>query len=151
MQIIKIIAFGTIGFFLGIGILYIHGAGFFESCQKQVSPYDDIAEYFSGTNNQDSSTEDRITNQCDYSFPEFSFISNHPTKIVDCAQITTLYPEAIGRKTLVRDANGAIWEWSYIGYLGLDEIACWPSLGIFFGVVVAISTKKSVQASPSIQ
>ncbi len=148
MQIIRIIVFGTIGFFLGIGILYLHEAGFFEAWQKEAAPPNDMQAYFSGARNQDNSAGGTITNHCDYSLPEFSFISNHPAKIVACAQVTQLYPEAIGRHTFVRDGNGDIWDWSYMSYMSLGEVVSWPSVGIIFGIIVALSSSEPEPAGP---
>jgi hypothetical protein len=146
MQIVRIILFGLIGFFLAYGIVYVTEFGYLERWRKITSPSENIYGYFLATDNtQNHQGGLIITNPCDYSKPEFSFISNFPKNISKCVQVTTLYPEGESRNTYVYDRNGTVWEWSYLVYVDLGAMICWPFIGLLIGVLIAIITRKPKQ------
>jgi hypothetical protein len=147
MQIIKVILFGLIGFFLAYEIINMIELGYLVRWGKKVSPTEQIYEYFlAKDNNQSHQGGLIITNPCDYSKPEFSIISNSPKNIVKCVQLTFLYPEGESRDTYVLDENGIIWGWSHLIYINLGLLICCPLIGLLVGVIISIFTKKPKQA-----
>jgi hypothetical protein len=147
MQVIKIIAFAAIGLFLGYVFWNLTESGYFQRWEKLSPPPQNIPEYFSLGEEQSSPSPIKIIKPCDYSFPEFSILSNSPQNMVDCVQRSEMYPDGYGRFASVLDGDGNVWQWTYIttAYDSLGSMLCWSGLGLLFGVIIAIVAKKPNQ------
>jgi len=139
MKIVKMIAFGVIGLFIGLGFLTITESGYLQRWRKLSTPPQNVSEYFSAGEEQNSPSPVKITKPCDYSSPEFSILSNSPQNTVDCVQRYEIYSDGYGRFASVLDNNGNVWEWAHVvtAYDSLSTGVCLPSLGLFVGVVIA--------------
>ena len=144
MKIVKIIAFGAIGLFLGLGLSSIIESGYFQPWKKLSAPPPNMSAYFSVGEEQNSPTPVKITKPCDFSSPEFSLLSNSPKNIVDCIQRSEVYPDGYGRFASVLDSDGNVWEWAHVVTASdsLSSMICLPSLGLLIGVVIALLAKR---------
>lgn len=144
MRFIRIIAFSIIGLYLVVGIRDFFEAGYLQRWEK-LSPtqQEEINKYFSAKNEQRFSENAKIKKPCDYSQPEFSFLSNSPKNITDCVHFTEMYAEGVKKYTFVRDSKGNIWEWSFLYILNWNSLICFPAIGLFGGASIANWTEKS--------
>jgi hypothetical protein len=140
MRIVKIIGFGAIGLFIGLGLLNIIESGYFQRWKKLSTPPHNVSEYFSTDKEKNSPSPVKITKPCDYLSPEFSILSNSPQNIVDCIQRSEIYPDGYGRFVFVLDNNGSVWEWAHVvtAYDSLSTGVCLPGSGLFIGVAIAL-------------
>ena len=137
MRSIKIIVFVVIGLFFGIGWFQLDTSGYFERWQKLTEPSTEILNLFSPGIVPDEYGNPQV---CDFSLPEFSFLSNHPKEIAECIQQINMEAEANTRTVYVIDSNGEVWRWSYFSY-AYDYYAkriILPAVGMVFGLFIGL-------------
>jgi hypothetical protein len=92
MRIAKIIGFGAIGLFIGLGLLNIIESGYFQRWKKLSTPPHNVSEYFSTDKEKNSPSPVKITKPCDYLSPEFSILSNSPQNILTAFNVQKSIP-----------------------------------------------------------
>jgi len=135
----RIILFAVLGLFLAIVFLKTSEADYFERWEKLPTVSDEVISYFSITDNEFEHPP------CDYSSPEFSFLSNSPDDVADCAQYIIWYPEGSDRNVYVLDSEGNLWVWSHRSVLNFYLLILAPINGVVFGAIIAILTTKPAQ------
>lgn len=141
MRLERIILFGTTGILLAFFFYNSADKGYFERWRKNPNiSQEDLDYYFSATNNEYDEYP-----PCDYSAPEFSFLSNAPKNIVKCAVYMIWYPEGYDRTVYILDSNNNYWVWSHKSILNLYALMWTPFIGFILGAVIAIVTAQTFQ------
>lgn len=137
MGFIKILAGGMIGLLLGVGIFQLDTNGFFERWKKLTSPSTDILNLFE-IEGASSGNGVEITKPCNFSTPEFSFVSNYPKDIVDCVQKIVREADVYTKSAYAKDSKGIIWEWRLFSYAYAEnsKLFMYPLLGFAFGLAI---------------
>jgi hypothetical protein len=168
MRILTIIAFSIFGLVLGLGLGRWSASGYSPSWKKLPPPPgriidllpagdhlfnirtqdDRVYRFEAGTNKNwieetphpNSSVSVEVRDPCDFSSPEFSFLSNPPRGIEDCVQVDVIYIDGDIRYAFVLDGNGYVWQWQLIRspLKALAEQVCFPGLGLFSGACLGI-------------
>jgi len=168
MRVVKIIAVGIIGFFLGYSLWRFDHDGYSQKWERLPTPPQDVSEliptgepplfikssdgntyYLSYQYNegwlQESVPEElinpfEVTKPCDFSFPEFSRFSNAPENVRDCVQEKTMYADGYIKHAFVVDSDGNLWEWHHtISPEDLTPMFCLPSSGLLIGLLVGFA------------
>ena len=139
----RFVLFAIGGFFLSIFLYNAYDAGYFERWEKMTNVSQEVIGYFSITDHELENPS------CDYSSPEFSFISNSPRNIVDCAQNIMRYAEGNYRDVYVLDNEGNYWIWSHMSDMNLIALFCVSIFGSLVGIVIGVITAKPDQKDES--
>jgi hypothetical protein len=141
MRLERIILFGIAGIFLAFFFYNFADKGYIERWRKNPSiSQEDLDFYFSATNNESDEFP-----PCDYSAPEFSFLSNAPKNIKQCAVNIIWYPEGYDRTVYIIDSNNNYWVWSHKSILNLYALLWTPIIGFVLGAVIAMVTSQTFQ------
>ena len=141
MRLERIILFGIAGIFLAFFFYNFADKGYIERWRKNPSiSQEDLDFYFSAT----ISESDEFP-PCDYSAPEFSFLSNAPKNIKQCAVNIIWYPEGYDRTVYIIDSNNNYWVWSHKSILNLYALLWTPIIGFVLGAVIAMVTSQTFQ------
>ena len=125
----------ALGILFGLIANSVIEAGYFQQWQGLTAPATPLTElathtYFNG-----------ITKPCDYSAPEFSFLTNAPRNIVDCVRAENQHFETPGYTTYALGSDGRVWTWEYSPawplFLYMRYIVS-AFLGAMLGVVVCM-------------
>jgi hypothetical protein len=98
--------------------------------------------------------EVEITDPCDFSSSEFSFLVGAPRNSIDCVQDFKMYADGFVRHTYVLDQDGNVWGWSHCG--SVYDTRCYlclsiPVLGsVALGFAVGIVTSKLLSLASTI-
>jgi len=141
MRSIRVPAFAIIGLLLGIGWFHLDTSGYFERWEKLVNPSADVLGIFSQRTFPDDYGNPQT---CDYSSPEFSFLSNTPEDIEDCVQRLDMAADANTRTVYVVDNHGEIWMWRYFSYAYdyYTKRIIFPIVSIVFGLLIGLLTNR---------
>ena len=174
MRLVKIILSGILGFVLGCGLGLVTAFGYFVRWERLSTPPQTVSElipYFyvppilirtsdGSIYRYSSSTSEvwekvpyspnaenlpiKVKNPCDFSSPEFSFISNSPENINYCIQEETYISYSLTSYTFVIDNNGNIWQWKRSNSVDLFWITviCFSLSGLLTGLWFTISLTK---------
>jgi hypothetical protein len=148
MRFNKIIAFGLIGLFLGIGFYYLEDSGFFQRWHKLSNPSDEIINMFSTNILPDIFDSSHPIQPCDYSFHEFSILWNPPKNIAECGQDIFRATDGYMRRSYIMDPNGDVWLWSklWYAYTTFNNMIVFPIIGLVLGIIIGfIPTKRHIQ------
>ena len=132
MNLYRIALFAIAGLFLAVFFYNITDDGYFERWKKNPNVSQDDLDYYFSINDEESFENP----PCDDSSPEFSFISNSPKNIVDCAQNIVWYPEGNYRSVYVIDGEGNYWGWFHESIMNLYMIFWLPVIGLGLGALV---------------
>jgi len=164
MRVVKIIAIGVVGFFLGYCLWRFNYDGYSQKWEILPAPPQEVSELIptgepplfiktSGGNTyylsyqynegwlQATVPEDlmypiEVTKPCDLWAPEFSPFSNALENINDCVQERTMYGDGSVKSTFIIDSNGNIWRWQHIVTAeDLLPLLCFPFLGLSAGLL----------------
>ena len=137
MRFLLILVFALIGLLLGIGWFHLDTSGFFEKWNLLPNPSTEILTLFSPGTIPDEFGNPK---DCDYSFPEFTFPSNHPKIIENCVQRIDRAADAYTRTVYIIDGKGEFWTWSHFSYVYDEELKkiVFPLIGISIGVVPGV-------------
>jgi hypothetical protein len=140
MRFARFLLLMAIGFLLGYAAWHISDLGYFERWERLAIAPQEIPQYFSVSSQENTGGFVKITNPCDYSWPEFSILASPPKGITDCLQRLELDPGGSTRITYVLDSSGTVWQRTHIDntsvyYLGM---LCLPGAGLFVGAIVGL-------------
>ena len=129
------------GLLLAIGFWCASDVGYFQHWTRVSERPRDLPGYL-GTPGEPIQLlpPDRITSTCDFSTPEFSFLTDPPKDITDCVQELRVYADGDVRVTYVIDSGGGIWEWilARSAYAEVMAMISWSCSGLFIGIVVGL-------------
>lgn len=151
MKILRAVVFGIVGLLIGFSFANAAVSGYFVRWELASIPSEkidalfDVEEEMSGPR---SAT--KYTKPCDYTKPEFSFLSNSPKFIEDCMQEYEQYPEGAGRWAYVLDNNGNVWRWEHTSYYDgpINNMICFPGLGLLLGIIIGFTVNSARKTEP---
>jgi hypothetical protein len=144
MRSVRIFVFGIIGLLLGIGLFNLVDYGYFERWKKLPdSSYHSLNLFIS--ENWQNNDGTKFTKPCNYSSPEFFFLSNYPRDIADCVQIHVQYAEGAHFYSYVLEQDGYIWEWNHLAINELSEMTIFSLSGSLIGIGIAIWVNRSLE------
>ncbi len=161
MRVLKVIALGIVGFFVGFGLWKLSDVGAGESWTPLPAPPQPVSElipfrdpplyiktgdgktyYYSDFHNQGWLEQPvpaemigplDVTRPCNRSSAPFSFSPNAPRDIVDCLQTRVPYADGAITYAFVRDSQGLIWQWRHtVSPQDLPAMLCLPPCGLLF-------------------
>jgi hypothetical protein len=166
MRILTIIFLSLIGLISGYGIGSIRENGYFVKWEKLAPPPDKITEiiphggypiYIKISNGNTYRYENwhsqgwveavvpkesnpfEVIKPCNYSSPEFTFLSEYPHNINECIQVKVMYADGFIRYTFILDKDGNIWQWDLTrtpdSLFRLISLSC---VGVLFGVIIGL-------------
>jgi hypothetical protein len=83
-----------------------------------------------------------ITTPCDFSSPQFSFLTNHPKNVNTCFQVHTYdSPETVTNYAIAIDGDNNYWEWVFEPSMfeSVYGLICFPPVGLLLGIIIGLA------------